>query len=236
MFRPSYFYCLSLFFFLMISNQEGQSEKKQFFFSMGSQDQFVDFMLMRQISEKRGGVFIDVSPLGPVISNNTFYFELYHNFKGWIFEANYAHLRKNPMFLAPNTLQIPFKKILKDCPDHVDYLSLNLGVKNARLLQILPQRLKFKVITLTCDLEDCTPYFLEKERLFLEKRGYTCVGKKIKNVLNTSVDHWWVHPDYFNQLDLKRLTDLSLDELDHFEVMRKIRQEFQDRFGCDHWS
>lgn len=114
MFRPAYFYHLSLFFFLMISPKEGQAEKKQFFFSMGSQDQFVDFLLMRQTSDKGCGAFIDVAPLGPVISNNTFYFEFYHNFKGWIFEANYAHLRKNPMFLAPNTLQIPSKSLLKN--------------------------------------------------------------------------------------------------------------------------
>jgi hypothetical protein len=129
--------------------------------------------------------------------------------------------------LAPNTLQIPYRKLLKDCPDHVDYLSVNLGEKNIRLLEILPQRLKFKVITLTCDLENPSPFFLEKERLFLEKRGYRCMGKRIQNVLNTSIDHWWVHPDYFESLDLKRLMSLFLDELDHYEVMKKIHREFQ---------
>lgn len=229
--NPPFFYCLFLIVLLVICPQKVQSRQKQFFFSMGSQDQFVDFILARQIDKKGDGFFIDIGPMHPVISNNTFYFEKYQKFRGWIFESNYPFLRKNPVFLAPNTLQIPYKKMLKDCPDHVDYLSVNLGEKNIRLLQILPLRLKFKVITLTSDLEKTSPFFLEKERLFLEKRGYNCVGKKIINVLNTSIDHWWVHPDYFEVLDLKRLKDLFLHELDHYEAMRKIQQEFQDRGG-----
>jgi len=49
--------------------------------------------------------------------------------------------------------------------------------------------------------------------------------------LNTSIDHWWVHPDYFEVLDLNKLKDLFLHELDHYEAMRKIQQEFQDRGG-----
>lgn len=226
----NFFLFLNIFFHNLLS-----LENKSFFFSVGSQDQFVNFMLEHEINKREKGYFIEIGSSHPVISNNTFYFERYRGFEGWIFQTNYGHLRKNHFFyMSPNTFQIPYKKLLCNCPDEVDFLSVNLGNKNARLLQILPARLKFKVITLTCDLEEIETYYLEKERLFLEKRGYRCVGKKIIDVLNTSIDHWWVHPDYFEVLDLKRLKDLFLHELDHYEAMRKIQQEFQDQSGSDY--
>jgi len=221
-FKWSLFLFLNVFFHNLLS-----SENKSFFFSMGSQDQFVNFMLEHEINKREKGYFIEIGSSHPVIGNNTFYFERYRGFEGWIFQTNYGHLRKNHFFyMSPNTFQIPYKKLLGNCPDEVDFLSVNLGSKNVRLLQILPARLKFKVITLTCDLEEMETYYLEKERVFLQMRGYVCIGKKIRNILNSSADHWWVHPDFFEKIDLDRLLGISLNEINHEKVMGKILQEF----------
>lgn len=164
-------------------------------FSQAFQDMFVLTML----DGKRNGFYLEIGGALPQDINNTYLLETAFGWRGLSVERDpglasaYNALRHNKT-LQKDALQIDYTEWLKDAPEQIDYLSIDIEPAKqtlAALRKVLEAPHRFSVITYETDLYQ-SPDGLPSRKI-LESSGYQMVVKNISTNQNAFED-WWVDP------------------------------------------
>lgn len=155
-------------------------------FSQAFQDMFVLTML----NGKRNGYYIEIGSGYPITVNNTFLLEQYFNWSGKAIELDskkveqYNNARKNKCYCL-DALTIDYNSFLLDCPNHIDYLQIDVCVNDDSsnnlivLENVLNTNKTFSVITFETNVYQVGTQVQDKGFELLSNAGYTRLIKDV---------------------------------------------------------
>lgn len=178
------------------------------FNGQAEQDKFV----LNILKNKKRGFFLEIGSNHPININNSYILENNYEWNGIMIEYSnrwlndYKEIRPNSIHVINDATKIDYKKLfeINNVPSNVDYLQIDLDVKNGSTLNTLKKlnsdvmdTHKFATITFEHDIYH-TNYLntrLSSRKIF-EDRGYICVFEDIHNSQPKYVyEDWWVHPE-----------------------------------------
>jgi hypothetical protein len=195
-----------------------ESLRDKTFWSQVAQDKFV-FLVLYGICDKEGpGTYLEIGAAQPDLFNNTFFLEKELGWKGISIEIVFDYVkdwkqkRVNPL-LIQDALEVDYSKLLKDFPNEIDYLSLDVDDTYVEVLKKIPfERYKFKVITIEHDAYRFGDIYRNLEREFLQQRGYRLMVRNILDWVGQFED-WWVHESLLKNSLLKRWVDAKYENI-----------------------
>lgn len=152
------------------------------FYSQLKQDSIVDSIL----EGKTNGTFVDIGASFFDKMNNTFYFELYKNWRGLAVEIDSRYNdgwknRPNSVYINEDALKVDYKAEFEkmNMPSTIDYLSVDLEppeVTYQAFCKIMETGYTFNVITFEVD------YYRDKStrdpsRQMVQDMGYVLIGE-----------------------------------------------------------
>lgn len=169
------------------------------FYSQATQDIFV----LRMLTQKRGGFYLEIGGGHPSESNNTFLLEKEFLWTGISVELNdnlvnlYNLTRVNKVIKADAT-NFDWEKYLhlRNAPRQIDYLSIDIDPahNSYKALENLPlNTYRFSVITFEHDKYQSGDEFMEKSRYLLNNLGYELVVSNV-SVFGRDFEDWWIDP------------------------------------------
>ena len=178
------------------------------FNSQAGQDKFV----LNILDFKKNGYFLEIGSWEPQQINNTFILEKEFNWKGIMIEyepqfyTKYIKHRPNSIPIIADATLINYTHLFQhyNVPKNLDYLQIDLDVKNSstlRTLQKLDKEVmdKYKFATITFEHDICKGDFFDTRKLSREifkKRGYVLVFEDIDcKDGQWPFEDWYVHPD-----------------------------------------
>ena len=185
--------------------------------SQAGQDRFI----LNVLKNKMYGYFLEIGSHDPIHINNTCILEKFFKWKGIMIEYEEAYLprykkiRTNSRHVIQDARTIDYKELLKDSPKNIEYLQVDLDVKNNSTMEVLEKLDKevmddhtFAIVTFEHDIYDPGEYASTriKSRELLQKRGYVLVFPDINhNDPNIIFEDWYVHPslvdmDYVHEI------------------------------------
>lgn len=201
------------------------------FWSQVDQDKFV-FIVLCGICNKEGpGTYLEIGAAQPDLFNNTFFLEKELGWKGMSIEIastymqDWKNKRVNPLLIR-DALQVDYSKLLKEFPKEIDYLSLDVDDTYVEVLKRIPfETYKFKVITIEHDAYRYGDIYRNREREFLEQRGYKLMVQNILDWVGQFED-WWVHESLLTNSLLKRWVDAKYENLYGSQVAANLFYKF----------
>jgi len=201
-------------------------------YSQCLQDTFVKYIT----KNKRNGYFLEIGTNHYCFHNNTFSLETINNWKGalveydFTFKEGYEKHRKNSIYRIGDAQKVNYRELLKDFPDNMDYLQIDLDVDNMSTLNTLIllnntifDKYKFATITFEHDIYRGNYFNTQKiSRKIFADRGYVLLFPDVcvfwENGYKAFED-WYIHPELVSpelvspeMLQLKR-NNLNCDEL-----------------------
>lgn len=199
--------------------------------SQASQDKFVDLLLYNLTGKTDQGFYLEIGAADPIYINNTYYFEKKYGWNGISLDISSDFL---PLWISKrtNSLKIedattaPYADLLTSFPQSIDYLSLDVDGYYDQVLQMLPHdTYTFKVITIEHDAYRYGDTYRSNERRILNSLGYHLLCGNVSNG-GFVFEDWWVHPSAFSPEIFEELSSLDLQEKDHLQIIKKIRDHF----------
>lgn len=195
-------------------------------YSQADQDKFV----LLCTNFKRGGYFLEIGAYHPTITSNTYLLESEYDWRGVSIEYDTTHkplfesMRKS-VSVFQDARTINYAELLKDAPQHIDYLQVDLDVSNRSTLDVIEKLDRevmnthsFGVITIEHDIYTGN-YFdtQQNSREILTRRGYMLLFPNVQVEFGGRVpfEDWWVHPS----LGVKTSSYKSLFHPDVIEMM-----------------
>lgn len=184
--------------------------------SQAGQDRFVYEVLVKP-EKLYTGTFVDCGSNHPVEKNNTFALEQL----GWrgVLVDNDTHchaisaVRKSPFVLGDAT-KLDWKDVLKDLPEVIDYLSLDIDINTLpALVEILKSGHRFRVITIEHDSYrfGLSPRDVMREMLAgAAGNRYSLICADVKDQ-GMKFEDWYVDPLLVSRPQYERFGSCSWD-------------------------
>lgn len=198
-----------------------------------------DFFVLTILKRKRNGVYLEIGTNEPIINNNTYILEKEYGWKGILvefiphYENSYRQHRPNSFPILQDAQTIDYAKVFEqlNMPKNIDYLQIDLEIKNRSTLTTLEQiniqlmdTYKFATITFEHDIyrDKGNDYNTRSaSRELLESRGYVRVFSDVCDSGNAYED-WYVHPDL---VDMEIVQKLQTDEkLEWTEILQRLQK------------
>lgn len=220
---------------------KGNSETIDRWHSQISQDRFVYSLLYQLMNKKDVGYYLEIGSGHPKRINNTFVLEKRYDWKGISIDINkdfievWRKLRSNPLYIE-NALKIDYHELLKDFPEEIDYLSLDIDrAYDTVLTKVLETNHKFKIITIEHDFYRYGNKYRDSERSILLSYGYYLLCPDVSNK-GKSFEDWWIFPDSFPKEVVEALKSIDLENKHHAEIISKVEylaHIFEEKNYCD---
>jgi hypothetical protein len=208
---------------------EAQQRERFEFHSQAGQDEFVYSVLYGVLDKQDQGYYLEIGAERPIVINNTYFFEKNLRWSGVSLDISTAYVgqwlfqRKNPLLVIDAT-KANYDIILKDFPQVIDYLSLDIDGNYDIVLERLSKVDHiFKVITIEHDAYRYGDQYRKKEREMLSSLGYYLLCSNVRKG-NRVFEDWWIHPQFFPREKLSALTSLDLHEKDCNEIVRILKR------------
>jgi hypothetical protein len=185
-----------------------------------------DKYVLSMLNYKHNGYFIEIGSNDPININNSYNLEKYFNWKGIMIEYDerwretYKLHRPNSVHVIEDATRIDYKKLfnINHVPTHVDYLQIDLEVKNGSTLATL-QKLdneifdyyKFAIITFEHDIYEAPATTRTVSRDIFLNRGYYNVMRDV-SYENNPFEDWYVHPDLVDMNIVKAFQTKNLNK------------------------
>lgn len=206
----------------------GIAEETQYF-SQAGQDRFVQALC----GSSEGGCYLEIGSGDPALNNNSLFFEKVAHWKGVSVDINASHQkkwsqeRKNPLVIGDAT-KLDYAQILKEFPQVIDYLSLDIDDAYDVVLEKIPfDRYQFKVITIEHDAYRFGDKYRLKEREFLKKHGYHLLCADVHSPRDFQFEDWWIHPSAFPKSLIEQLSALPLNDQGYEKIIALIRESLK---------
>lgn len=214
-------------------------------YSYEQQDEFI-FTLFNY---KTSGYFIDVACGHPILGNNTYALDKNFNWDGLCFEIgdvrfsqyfsgkdlqthniSWDHNRKSKLVLMDATKHHFTEYLKNNCPNTVDYISLDVDAAGINLAyetlnRILDAGIRFKAMTFEHEVY-LNQTVQAPSRQLLEGLGYKRLfgnvrlwGGGVHNDRGCFSEDWWIDPTCF-EVDLM---SIASEELYFFECVDRLR-------------
>ena len=177
---------------------------------------FQDLFVLKCLSGKRKGTYLEIGGGRPYDGNNTALLEQL----GWDGISIDLHqpyvdewdesIRSNSIIRTDAT-QINYKEFLKEnnFSDVIDYLQIDIDpcAQSYDVLTKIPfEDFKFGVITFEHDhYLDPTRKIRSKSRNLLESHGYVLAVPNVSPDENSPFEDWWVHPQVVNEKQIEKV-------------------------------
>ncbi len=191
-----------------------------------------DLFVITALDGKSNGTYVEVGSGFPFFGNNTYLLESQFNWKGLSFDVieesveRYAQDRKNPS-LQLDARYIDYDKLFSELgfDKDIDYLQLDTDPPSttyAVLTRIPFYKYRFAVITYEHDYYcDKSKSYRDKSRKYLNSLGYSLVVGNVAPSPGKPFEDWWVHPDLVNIGRLSSLVEVTQEEVDIFNFLKK---------------
>ncbi len=219
-------FCL-VYFISIISFGYSNDLKQLEFNSQASQDEFVYFLLYDLLEKQDTGHYLEIGAGEPQHINNSYFFEKTLNWDGVSIDISGAltdswYAARNNTLLIEDATRSDYRLILKNFPQVIDYLSLDVdSVYDVVLNQIPFDEHVFKIITIEHDFYRYGDMYRSKERAILSSFGYHLLCSDVSND-GFSFEDWWIHPSQFPPDVFSALKALDLKSKDHKELIQTM--------------
>lgn len=197
--------------------------------SQAGQDRFV----LSALQNKQNGTFLEIGSNDSIFINNTYILETLYKWSGIMVEydekflCSYETLRKNSIHVIQDATTIDYKQLLHDFPVNIDYLQIDLEVRNRSTLTVLEMldkdvfnEHKFAVVTFEHDIYN-GDYFGTRDasRKIFEKHGYilTCPDVRDKNL---PFEDWYVYPSLVDMEFINKIKHTQ--SLEWIDIIKKF--------------
>lgn len=159
--------------------------------SQAGQDSFVRFLIGDR------GTFLDIGACEPIRLSNTYALEQL-GWTGWLIENDVnaiepLRLKRRATVMELNAAE-DNEWFWKQVQSNIDYLSLDIDAGTFAALQRIPERIRFKVITIEHDFYRFGESLRGPERKVLTERGYVLAKPDVKSE-GMIFEDWWVSPE-----------------------------------------
>lgn len=221
-----HFFTIFVSIIVLITSLNG-SEKRRFY-SQVNQDEFVVTLLYDLLGKQDSGVYLEIGAGDPMQINNTYVLEKTYGWQGISIDisssltSRWYSVRSNPL-LVKDALALDYCAVLKELPQVIDYLSLDIdGYYDVVLRKVMDSSHIFKIITIEHDYYRYGDIYRNKEREILTAFGYHLLYSDIPDAGDVFED-WWIHPDYFPSFLLQKLTSQHLQGKTSDEIIHYIK-------------
>lgn len=202
--------------------------------SQASQDLFV----LHMSGHKNNGTFVEIGANHPIQHSNTYVLEHAHAWRGLMvefdesFEPLYKQHRQGSTYYIGNAVTAPYEQLMKDLPDKIDYLQIDLDVNNRSTLDTLMRfnetifdRYTFGTVTFEHDIYS-GDFFNTRaaSREVFKRRGYVLMFPDVQVGWvgrHVPFEDWYVHPDIVSH-DLIDKHQTS-ESLFHKDIISRLR-------------
>ena len=209
-----------------LSSQTDNSEQIHFH-SQASQDEFVHTILYNLLNKQDQGYYLEIGAGDPIYINNSYILEKNLEWKGVSIDISegldtiWYNARKNPIRIE-DAIRADYTFILKDFPQVIDYLSLDVDGYYDTVLKKIPfDKHTFKIITIEHDFYRYGDTFKNNERNILTALGYYLLCPDVSQN-GLAFEDWWIHPSAFSPDTLSTLLSLDLNAKDCKEILQII--------------
>ena len=183
-----------------------------------------DKYVLTMLNYKNNGYFIEVGSNDPININNTYNLEKHFNWRGIMIEYDdkwleyYKVNRQNSIHIINDATKIDYKTLFNtyQVPFNVDYLQIDLEVKNGSTLETLKKfddeifnKYKFATVTFEHDIYEAPSMTRTQSREIFLNRGYYNVLSDVSNE-NNPFEDWYVHPDLVDMNIVRSFQDKNL--------------------------
>ena len=195
---------------------------------------YQDIFVSKIMKEKLNGCFLEIGSNHPTLQNNTYLLEDKYHWKGLMVEYDssfkdlYITHRPNSIYEINDARCVDYKKIMdeNDFPSNMDYLQIDLHVKNKSTLDTLIllndtvfDKYKFATITFKHDIYSGDFFNTQNiSRSIFKSRGYVLVFPNVSVFWEgyyKEYEDWYVHPDLVDMEYIHKVkSDVSLRDKD----------------------
>lgn len=185
-----------------------------------------DKYVLSMLNYKRNGYFIEIGSNDPIKINNSYILEKQYDWRGIMIEYDakwydlYKVNRSNSIHIINDATKIDYQSLFDTCqvPYNVDYLQVDLEVKNGSTLETLQKldneifsKYKFATVTFEHDVYEAPPHTRTLSREIFLNRGYSMVLSDVSHE-NNPFEDWYVHPDLVDMSIVRLFQDTNLSK------------------------
>lgn len=182
-----------------------------------------DWFVLTVLEGKKNGYWLELGASDPVYMNNTYLLESEFGWRGISIDFRHELIdqwvdTRSTTLQTIDALHYDYHDCLKDSPEQIDYLQLDLADwATLESLQKLPHdKHRFSVITFEHDIFQADPDIRSRSRQFLRDLGYFLLisNVAVKNYATQTwepFEDWWIDPRILDPKDLCEISDTSDD-------------------------